>query len=175
MKSPQAMKYVCMLLWALFFWTVGWAQPTLADVLIGEWTGALEYLDYQDNTSRVSLPTDLSIQPKKETLRLRYAYVEPNGKIVRGKDQVTYSDEKVKWGGEEWEIQSVEGKSVAEGWEMVLIRNGRDDDRPAILRQTIRRKNDELTVLKEVQYEGADTFSFRNVYRFGKKAGPVEK
>ncbi len=175
MKSPQLMKNVFMLFWALSFSTVIWAQPTLADVLIGEWTGALEYLDYQDNTSRVSLPTNLSVQPRKETLKLRYAYVEPNGKIVRGKDQVTFSDEKVKWGGEEWEIQSVEGNSVAEGWEMVLIRKGMDDNRPAILRQTIRRKNDELTVLKEVQYEEANAFSFRNVYRFGKKPGAVEK
>jgi len=169
------MKTTCLLLWALSFSVVGSAQTTLADVLIGEWTGALEYLDYQDNSSRVSLPTDLSVKPKKGKLKLRFAYLESSGKIVRGKDEVVYDEEKVEWGGKAWDIQSVDEGSVAEGWEMVLIREGMDDDRPAILRQTIRRKNDELTVLKEVQYEGVDTFGFRNVYRFGKKAELPEK
>ncbi len=169
------MKNLCSLFIALSICSFSYAQAGLNDVLVGKWIGALEYLDYQDNTSRVSLPTELTVKEAGKKLKLQFAYLEPNGKIVRGKNKVIIGDETIEWGGSDWDIQSVEGEPDEGGWKMVLLTEGEDDDRPATLRQTIIRKKNELTLLKEVRYGPDEPFTFRNTYRFSERIEPPKK
>lgn len=152
------------------------AQVQLEDILEGEWTGNLEYLDYQDDKTVVNLPANLSVTLKKGTIRMKFGYLEPNGKIVRGKDKITFSEKEIIWGGDPWVLIYQQGNpEKEEGWMMVLRRLGEDNGQPADLRQTVIRKKDELTIFKEFKYEGSEGFTARNRFFFTKKAPTLNK
>lgn len=68
------------------------SAPTLA-FLEGEWVGELVYLDYQDNTSEVTLPVSVGFAPSGDaSFAGSYVYTEPNGSKVSSDGPIAIVD-----------------------------------------------------------------------------------
>lgn len=145
------------------------AQETSAldALLVGRWAGELEYLDYSDNETLVTLPTRLeaAVAEDGRGLDLSYFFEEPNGRIVEGSDRFFETEEGVYF-GDTWVVLERESDPSREALRLVLARDGMDDDRPARIITTLERSGSRLTITKNVEYAGSGSRIQRNQFRF---------
>ena len=142
--------------------------------LIGSWQGTLEYKDYQDSTRRVTLPTDLQIvpTPDEDGLELRYTYDDGPGKTVRSVDHLHFDRamQQARWGGvkdstlQRFVVQGRSGGINGEPLRLMLETDGRDDDQPARIRETLVVSTGSVHLLKETAIAGR-VMAFRHQYQ----------
>jgi len=152
--------------------------PTATDLrlgLTGEWSGVLEYRDYQSD-GLVELPMRATIRTPGDgaTLVQQSLFDDGPGRPVwittvsldDPAAGVSTSASYRAGGAPELETETL---TVAEAagptdWTLIYSRTGEDDDQPAEMRVTQRRAGDELTSTKEVRPVGAgdDAWRFRN-------------
>jgi hypothetical protein len=146
------------------------------DLLIGEWKGQLEYLNYSDNKTRVQLPTNLSCKKTElgEALTLNYVFQDPGYKIENiqlltlnkmGQLVLTIVD----GGIAKSSVLYVKSNETNNGLtsSMVFFESGYDNNQPALIRYTINLSASTLISLKEVKYDEGE-FTFRNQIKLNK-------
>lgn len=147
----------------------------IAARLEGKWTGTLEYKDYQDENRRVTLPTVLEVSNLPEgALSMRYTYDDGPGKTVISTDLFALDTgaKQLRWGGEKdppeqralYTVQKLECGESDDACTLIAETEGKDDDRPATIRETIVIGGDRLSILKEVRFDPAGQFEFRHSY-----------
>lgn len=153
------------------------AQDSLVDFefLLGKWEGELQYLDYRDDETFISLPATMQCEPNEtgSALVLAYSYGEPDGRRVDGREVLRLGRD----GGEiffdgRWRVEAASLDSAAERYEVLLVGTGLDNERSAAFRKTILREGTELSITKEVRYEDEDDFFLRNRHVFARADGP---
>jgi hypothetical protein len=139
----------------------------IQDSLVGHWTGELEYLDYSDDETLVTLSTRLEVAVAEDGrgLDLRYFFEEPDGSIVEGTDRF-YETEDGIYFGDEWKVRERAIHKDTQTLRLVLTREGSDNDRPAEIVTTVERLGSRLTITKRVQVSGEDSPFQRNQFRF---------
>ncbi|MEM1127413.1 MAG: hypothetical protein AAGI71_12230 [Bacteroidota bacterium] len=142
-------------------------------VLLGNWVGHLEYLDYGDDLTRVRLATTMtcektySLRHLKRVLTFSYSFDEGNGRTVESSSQLRLiGDAQLEFGGR-WEI--AEQDLTPDRISLVLTSEGQDNNRPASFRQLVVADADTLVMTKEVRYEGTSESFIRNTYRFSRQ------
>lgn len=155
------------------------ARPTRAalySAMTGSWTGALEYKDYSNPKRRVTLPTKLAIAlaPDSSALLMHYVYDDGPGKIVEDDDRFVANAtvSTIAWGGlktvaQQYTVRDAAGASPSGRIAIVLQGEGKDDNKPATIRETITISKDSLRILKETRFAGGD-FAFRHEYRMAR-------
>ncbi len=137
--------------------------------LVGGWEGELEYLDYGDDSTLVRLPTRLTCARDStgQVLRLEFAYREPDGRTMTGTEELRLLDEP-GWIslGDPWKIEELTSDPGAGEYRLVLSRHGEDNGRSADIKNSVLRTGDELTITKQVRYDGAEVYFRRHQYRF---------
>lgn len=128
-----------------------------------KWTGTLTYLDYSKH-KKVSIPSDLIVsQSTDNKLKWNFNFQyseEPKANqtnaISMNADGRMIDDEKV-----------LQKSYLADGMlKIVTEKNGRDDNKPALLRYTYLVGSRTFSIKKEVQIEGEKVFFERNEYRW---------
>lgn len=142
-------------------------------LLAGMWEGTHEYLDYEDDATHVQVPTILIVTLRPEdkaagpaVATLVFQYREASGAALTEETTLRYfpSESLVEYNGN-WAITE-SADDPQEGFlRLIFTGKGDDDDRPALVRQTIERLDDVLTMRREVRYEGVTEFVTRNEYR----------
>lgn len=166
------MRIGLVLLALLATWTAtGLAQSSLEDFdfLLGDWEGELEYLDYQDDETLVRLPTTMRCEPSETgmSLMLAYTYGEPDGRRVDGREALRPADQEGElYFDGRWRVVEASFDPEADRYQVVLGREGMDNERPAVIRKTILLTGGELTITKEVLYDGESEYLQRNQHRF---------
>lgn len=150
------------------------AAPT--DSWIGEWSGVLEYRDYQPPHGRVSLPTKLSVTAAPNdpaTLLLRFVYDDGPGKTVKSASRLALdlSARRLVWSSEgkpstPTDIYELIESSPA-GDRLVFLGQSTDDNKPSRIRYTFTTTPNAWRILKETTSDGPE-FSFRHEYRLTK-------
>ncbi len=167
---------------AITFTTPAAAQTGMEpyELLVGSWEGELEYLNYGDNLTLVTLPTRLLVEPagNGRRLDLEFIFVEPDGSEVSGTDQL-YETPDGLYFGDRWTVEEQEVEEPGRHLRLVLSRDGEDDNRAASIRTLVALEGDELTITKRVQYTDTGEELQRNQYRFRRSgsqlAGQVAK
>lgn len=135
--------------------------------LEGAWTGTLDYLDYQDNQTRVELQVKAEFRKAGKKIKYQYIYTEPNGEEVKekGKIKVSKDGRTLQFGDEEYEVANFVLSPKQDRYRVILTREGKDGGKDAILRKSIFLSEDKLMLNKEVRLmeEKGDYFS-RNRY-----------
>ncbi|MCA1934041.1 MAG: hypothetical protein LDL37_01225 [Asticcacaulis sp.] len=144
--------------------------------LEGEWTGALEYRDYQSD-KWFALPVSRTVKMLEdkttvlETSRyddgpktgIVYIYglsaFEPDGRTL-----ASASFRKGKPASEDRETVSLAKGATAENWTLYFDSTATDDDRPARIRVTMTYKDNAYTTLKEIDFtdDATETWITRN-------------
>jgi hypothetical protein len=133
--------------------------------LVGEWEGKLEYLDYKDNKSRVTLGVTMSARAAGGGVEYAFVYTEPNGSKVEGKPTLLRGAPGLaRFGEEEWQLLRAEADAAARHYQVALTRQGSDGGRPASLRRTFAFKDGELRIRNEARAEGSGDYTLRNEY-----------
>jgi hypothetical protein len=139
-------------------------------LMVGEWEGHLEYLDYSDNKTRVRLAVTLACVEAEGGIAYAFTYTEPNGRKVAGdRNALSVSAGRVRINGDDWAVSRREGGGRP--LTLVLTREGRDDDKPATLRRTLTLSAGELRISNEARAAGAADFVLRNEYELKRRAG----
>lgn len=140
--------------------------------LEGRWEGTLAYRDY--GTKRMeSIPVavNMETQPDGETMVQRFDYTDP-GYQVYVTNLITVKDGLLAGAtaraGRAFETYEkdavVTAQAMPQQWTLVLSDEFKDDGRPARMRETMRRAEGTLTILKEVDYldDDKEEWVFRN-------------
>lgn len=152
------------------------SPQALESGLVGRWSGALEYRDYQSNRGfKLPVSTVLSIGPDAATLTRLASFDDgPQTGLVHittvslfDASGSNLSSAMFRKGRavESWtEAARVSAYQDALNWTLVYQRRGQDDDKPADIRITQTRRGAELTALKEVKPIDApdSAYVFRN-------------
>lgn len=136
----------------------GFSQgKTYFQTVAGKWQGTLEYLDYSDDKSRVSLKTEIEFKPAADGNSAQVSTVYDDfGKVIKDEDseQIDAAAKKFFQDKNEYTIESIEEGKI------VLLGSGEDGEKVEPIRQTITYTNDTLTILKETR----TPFRFRHIY-----------
>lgn len=144
--------------------------------LEGEWSGALEYRDYQSD-KWFALPVSRTVKVLEdkttvlETSRyddgpqtgIVYIYslsgFEPDGRTL-----ASASFRKGKPASEERETLSLAKGATADNWTLYFESTGTDDERPARIRVTMTYRDNGYTTLKEIDFtdDATETWVTRN-------------
>ncbi len=149
--------------------------------LAGNWKGALRYRDYQDSTRFVTLPTLLTgtLAADSGQVQLDFTYDDGPGKTVLDRDifDLDPALKTVRWGGPKdpdtrtrFDVTEFAGDIATRPIRLVLESDGRDNNKPAHIRETVTLSISDLHILKEVRFAPAADYLFRHEYRFTKFA-----
>ena len=149
------------------FATVASAQKkgaTMRDLagLPGKWSGTLTYTDYSDDKKQVVLPAKLEIVNLADSLGFKYSYTEPNGKVVtdNGDMRIYGEGKQLNYDGHQYDIMAV--RRMGERLTIIAERDGQDNDKESIIRETFIIGPGVFNITKEVKYETAEKFIVRN-------------
>ena len=130
---------------------------TFFQTVEGKWQGTLEYLDYSDGKSRVSLKTIITFKPAADGNSAEVSTVYDDfGKIIKDQDVEKIDAAAKKYFEDKTEFTI---ESIADG-KIVLLGSGQDGENIEPIRKTITYSNDTLTILKETK----TPWQFRHVY-----------
>ncbi len=132
-------------------------SKTFFQTVAGKWQGTLEYLDYADGKSRVSLKTLIEFKPSADGNSAEVLTVYDDfGKVIKEQEveKIDVTAKKYFAGKNEFTIESVtDGK-------IILLGSGQDGEKVEPIRKTITFTNDTLTMLKETK----TPWQFRHIY-----------
>ncbi|MFN3807539.1 hypothetical protein [Asticcacaulis sp.] len=165
-------------------WAVGASMVHAADLtpqqallsLQGEWTGALEYRDYQsDQWFGLPVSRTVTLLEDKATVLETSRYDDgPKTGIVYiyslsafepdGKTLTSASFRKGKPASEDRETVSLARGATADNWTLYFESTATDDERPARIRVTMTYKDNAYTTLKEIDFtdDATETWVTRN-------------
>ena len=107
---------------------------TFFQTVEGKWQGTLEYLDYSDNKSRVSLKTIITFKPSADGNSAEVSTVYDDfGKIIKDQDVEKIDVTAKKYFEDKTEFTI---ESIADG-KIVLVGSGQDGEKVEPIRQTI--------------------------------------
>ena len=152
--------------------------PTAASLYArwtGEWSGVLEYRDYQPPHGRVSLPTTLAVTPAPDAaaLILRFVYDDGPTKKVKSASRLTFDPgaRRLVWSDDGKPVSPEDNFTLAEasadGSRLVFLGTQMDDNKTARIRYTFTSAPGSWRILKETTSDGP-AFAFRHEYRFEK-------
>ncbi len=132
-------------------------SKTFFQTVAGKWQGTLEYLDYADGKSRVSLKTLIEFKPSADGNSAEVLTVYDDfGKVIKEQEveKIDVPAKKYFAGKNEFTIESAtDGK-------IILLGSGQDGEKVEPIRKTITFTNDTLTMLKETK----TPWQFRHIY-----------
>lgn len=155
------------------FVQVSYGQTTFDYIkdIEGQWKGTLTYTDFQDDTKQTTLNCTMKSEWKKKKGIISIAFEEPNGKIYsdRMKIKSISKGEKIKFDGVVFNIQKFDFNPETQNWTLVIEAKGKDNRKPAIIKQTIVYEKEKLSISKEIKYLNSKSYFIRNKYYFAKE------
>ena len=147
---------------------VGDALSTMA----GEWTGKLEYRDYRSNDlAAIPMRADIEIVPDGVTMIQRLRFSDPGVEVyttnIVSINGTTISTAASR-AGRAFECYEQTARLVEAGsdhsWTISTSQIGRDDNRPAAIRETTKLRGNQLTITKEIDFldDNETRWEFRN-------------
>lgn len=132
--------------------------------LNGNWKGVLDYTDYQDDKTQVSLPTWVSYAEKNGIIEAQYTYQEPNGKPVYHQSKIGLNPKQSKFRFDDDLFELIESSPNM----LLFATQGEDNNKKATIHKKMEWNGDQMTLTKMVKYEDSNTFFVRNTYHFSK-------
>lgn len=154
------------------------SQPTEMLVslgsLNGSWKGTLQYLDYGDNKSKVTLPTTCEAVFNKsgsdKFLSVKFIFDEGKGRTVTGEDAWTIIDkETFFYDSTNYKITTytpADFKSESVKDVFVFEKTGEDNGKPCNIQQTFTIQPDSFSIVKRVKYNDAAEYFIRHEFSF---------
>lgn len=149
--------------------TSGERQFSIEDFtfLAGSWDGTLEYLNYGDDESFVTLPTRAVFSLDGDKIAYRFVYTEPGGEEVDGRGSIEVkAGSSVFFNGASHRLVNRSADIEKGTFEVKISRQGQDNDRDARIDHVIQRNEDAMSITRYILLEGASAPFVRHTYTF---------
>lgn len=144
--------------------------------LEGVWEGELEYLDFQDDTTKVKVPVKVIVKKKTSTedyqqyLYLKTMFTSPNGRLVINENDMKIIDDgKGIFLDGDWKAIHKDVKKDKGYLAFAFLGKNRDNNIPSQMKQSMIFEKEKLTVKVEVKHENTDDWFVRSQYTISKK------
>lgn len=135
--------------------------------LLGSWNGSLEYLNFGDDKTLVTLPTRAVYSQEKDKISYAFIYTEPNGTEVNGQGTIAIeSGDRVQYNGGSHTIVSKSVDAEQDVVEIKITQQGMDNNREAQIDHVFQRKGDVVSITRYILREGATAPFVRHTYTF---------
>lgn len=134
----------------------------------GNWSGSLTYTDYGDDKTKYTLQTNLTASVKEGSVKLQYAYKEPNGKVVTSTEKMKLGEGDTFTYGGKLRVLEFSKNPTEKSWRLVLEKTGKDNHQSVVIQQIIELSPEAFSITKMVKYDGTDSFFQRNKHTFNK-------
>ena len=132
------------------------------EILFGDWTGSLTYIDYNSNKP-YSMPANLTVKQGKNKNQLVLNFIYPNEPNANSKDKIVVSKKGDKLNG-----KAVKSKQKLSNGQVQFITeyDGKDNNNKAIIRNVYILGSKQFVIRKEVKFEKSNDWLKRNEYNF---------
>ena len=139
--------------------TVG---PEDIEIILGDWTGSLTYIDYSSNEP-YTMPADVTVKQGKNKNKLILNFKYPNEPNANSKGQISISKkgDKINKG-----IVVSKRELSNEQLEIITEYNGKDNKKKALIRNKYILGSKQFVIRKEVKLENSNEWVMRNEYSF---------
>ena len=135
------------------------------ELLMGEWTGSLTYLDYTTNNP-YTMPADLHVEKGSNSHELIFNHIYPNeasangsGKLIISEDGTIIDDQQI-----------ISKTSLASGEiEIITEQVSEDNDKKAMIKRTYLISQSNYSEKKEVLYHNSKDWIVRNETKYKRK------
>jgi hypothetical protein len=137
-------------------------QPEILENTIGEWKGALTYLDYQTNEP-FTMPVNLRIENGKNKYQFELFLEYPKEPNANSTDKIKISKDGTKIN----KADVISNKKISEeDFEIITEYSGKDNNKKAEIRAIYIIGKAELIIRKEVKLENSENWILRNKYNY---------
>ena len=137
-------------------------QPEILENTIGEWEGALTYLDYQTNEP-FTMPVNLRIENGKNKYQFKLFLEYPKESNANSTDKIKISKDGTKIN----KADVISNRKISEEeFEIITQYSGKDNNRKAAIRVIYIIGKTELIIRKEVKFENTENWILRSEYKY---------
>lgn len=137
-------------------------SPEDLEIILGDWTGSLTYIDYSSNEP-YTMPADLIVKQEKNKNELTLLFKYPNEPNANSKGQISVSDKGTKINKE----LVISKQELSNGQLQITTEyNGKDNNKKALIRNKYILGSKQLVIRKEVKFKNSIEFMLRNEYSF---------
>ena len=132
------------------------------EILLGDWTGSLTYIDYSSKKP-YTMPANLNVKQGKNKNQLVLFFIYPNEPKANNKDKIMVSKN-----GEKLNEKVVKSKQVLSNGQVQITTeyNGKDNNRKALIRNLYVLGSKQFVIRKEIKFEDSNVWLKRNEYYF---------
>lgn len=139
--------------------------PDDFNVLLGDWTGTLTYIDYSSNKP-YTMPANLNVKLGKNKNQLSLFNIYPNEPKANNKDKLKISDNGAKLNN--INVKSVERSSDGKV-KIITEYSGKDNKKKALVRNVYILVENRFIIRKEVKFENSLDWLKRNEFNYTKR------
>lgn len=134
------------------------------EILLGDWTGGLTYIDYSSKKP-FSMPANLTVTQGKNKNQFVLNFIYPNEPKANSKDKILVSKS-----GDKLNDKVVKSKRVLSNGNVEIITEyeGKDNNEKALIRNVYLVASNQFVIIKEVKFEKSNDWLKRNEYNFNK-------
>ena len=166
MKNMKITFSKTLIVFALLFSLDTYGQNTITpddlNVLKGEWTGNLTYIDYSSNKP-FTMPANLIVKQGKNKNQLLLFISYPNEPNANSKDKIMIS----KNGSLLNKIEVISRKRMSNDQIQIITEySGKDNDKNALIKNVYILGKNQFVIRKEVKFENSKDWLVRNEYEY---------
>lgn len=153
---------ICAFIFSVHSYGQNTMTPTDFNVLMGEWTGTLTYMDYS-SSKPFTMPANLTVEQGKNENQLVLFNSYPNEPHANSKDKIQISKDGSQVNN--IDIKSVE--AMPDGQIQIMTTYiGKDNKKRAQIRNVYNIGNSRFVIRKEVKFENSENWLVRNEYKY---------
>jgi len=137
-------------------------KPGDLQVLIGDWTGSLTYMDYSSNKP-YTMPSNLLVKQGSNEYQIILQFSYPNEPKANSKEKISIAKD-----GKQLNKNMVKSRQeMSVGLVKITTENqGKDNNKKALIRNTYLLGTNQFIISKEVKFENSEEWLKRNEYSF---------
>jgi len=136
--------------------------PKDIEIILGDWTGSLTYIDYSSNEP-YTMPADVTVKQGENKNKLTLIFKYPNEPNANSKGQISISKKGDKINKE---IVVLKRELSNEQLEIITEYKGKDNKKKALIRNKYILGSKKFVIRKEVKFENSNEWIMRNEYSF---------
>ena len=136
--------------------------PEDIEIILGDWTGSLTYIDYSSNEP-YTMPADVTVKQGQTKNKLSLNFKYPNEPNANSQGQISISKKGDKINKE---IIVSKRELSNEQLEIITEYNGKDNKKKALIRNKYILGSKQFVIRKEVKFENSNEWIMRNEYSF---------
>lgn len=151
---------------ALLFSFTMYGQNTILsedlNMLLGEWTGSLTYMDYSSNKP-YTMPANVRVEQGKNEKQLLLFITYPNEPNANSRNKITVSKN-----GLQLNKKEVTSKQIMPNQQVKITTEyeGKDNNQKALIKNIYLLGKNEFLIRKEVKFESSEDWLIRNEYKY---------